>query len=238
MVRSRIAALLFRSAGFLLILSGLLSMLGILSGNLRPSTLMFYTGQSNLLALILFGLLIFFTVKDLAAKGPSGSAGYLARFEMICSVNLLLTLAVYWIMLAPGISGLEDGSYSFWNFENLAVHLITPLLCITDYILFTPSGHLKYRDVYLVTVFPFIYMAFSSIAGLAGYVYWNGSDGLPVRFPYFFYDFDRIGTKSIVYIGILVIFFLALSHGLYLFDKKIKKPVIYPGNIKKSGSHP
>ena len=225
MVRNRITALIFRSISFTLILTGLMSMLGITSGRLSLSVLMFYTGQSNLLALILFGLLITLTIKGVSENGTSGSAGYLARFEMICAVDLLLTLVVFWVMLAPGISGSGKGSYSLWTYENMAVHLITPLLCLADYILFSKPGHLKYRDVYLVTVFPFAYMVFSSAAGLAGYVYWTGSDGLPVRFPYFFYDFDRIGAASILYIGILTIFFIAVSHGLYFIDKKIRKPV-------------
>jgi hypothetical protein len=28
------------------------------------------------------------------------------------------------------------------------------------------------------------------------------------------------------YIGVLIVFFLLLSHGLYLFDKKVRKPSI------------
>jgi len=46
-----------------------------------------------------------------------------------------------------------------------------------------------------------------------------------VRFPYFFYDFDRIGAVSLVYIGALLVFFLMLGHIFYLFDRKIRKKV-------------
>ena len=37
------------------------------------------------------------------------------------------------------------------------------------------------------------------------------------------YDFDRIGIKAFSYIGALIVFFLLISHGFYIFDAKIRK---------------
>jgi len=113
--------------------------------------------------------------------------------------------------------------YSLWSFDNLAVHAITPLLCLLDYILFTQPRHLKYQDVYYVCIFPLAYLVGTSIAGLSGYIYFVSQvDGLPVRFPYFFYDFDRIGMVSLAYIGAMIVFFLLVGHGLYYIDRKRK----------------
>ncbi|MFV0412409.1 MAG: Pr6Pr family membrane protein, partial [Oscillospiraceae bacterium] len=102
----------------------------------------------------------------------------------------------------------------------------TPLLCMADYVLFTESGHLRYADVWAVLIFPLFYVAFSSAAGFLGYVYRVRENGVPVRFPYFFIDYDQVGVFAFAYIGGLVAFFLLLSHLLYFLDKKVKKPVL------------
>ena len=223
MIKDRRFALIFRTAALLFAVAGFLAMLGIFDGGPWRGILAYYTMQSNILAIILFGMLTVRTAMGLR-EGRRGSAGYFARFEMICTVDILLTFVVYWVMLAPMMFTMGE-DYPMWAFDNLAVHGVTPLLCLLDYILFTQPRHLKYRDLYLVSTFPLAYVALTSLAGLLGYVYHvSQADGLPVRFPYFFYDFDRIGLFSFVYIGALLIFFLLVGHVFYLFDRKIRKP--------------
>jgi len=222
MIKDRRAALIFRVACLLFTGAGLLAMLGVFDGGFWPRTLVFYTMQSNILALVLFAMLTVRTVMGLRG-GRRGNAGYFARFEMICTIDILLTFVVYWVMLAPTLFTMVE-EYSLWTFDNIAVHGVTPLLCLLDYILFTQPRHLKYRDLYLVSVFPLAYVAVTSLAGLLGYVYFvSQADGLPVRFPYFFYDFDRIGFVSFLYIAALLVFFLLIGHVFYLFDRKIRK---------------
>jgi hypothetical protein len=134
-------------------------------------------------------------------------------------------MLVFWVLLAP-VTG--DG-FPLFTFDNLSVHLLAPLFCLTDYILFTESGHLKYRDVYAILIFPFLYLAFTSAAGFTGYVFRVSTvDGRPVRFPYFFYDYDEVGLKAFLYIGVLVLIFLLFAHVFYWLDKKLKKPLLYP----------
>ena len=184
---------------------------------------MYYTIHSNLLGFILFVLLIYATIKYYKKNGLHGEVGYHARFEIVCVIDLLLTFGVYWIMLVPQTFSMDENA-SLWTFKNLAVHLVTPLLCLIDYILFTPSGHLQYKDVYYVLIYPLFYVVFSSVVGFLGYVYRITATGRPVRFPYFFYDFDEIGLQSLLYIAILAIIFLLISHIFYWIDKKVKKP--------------
>jgi hypothetical protein len=228
MIHNRVVALAFRIGCFALILLGLMVELDVFHGGMPLSAFMYYTNQSNLLALILFALLICRTAKGLRQDGPLGKTGYFARFEMVCVVDLLLTLVVFWVMLVPFV----PDDFPLWTFANLSVHLIAPLLCLIDYILFTDARHLKYRDVYLVVIYPLCYVAFSSAAGLLGYVYrQSAEDGAPVRFPYFFFDFDRVGAMSLLYIGALLVFFLLLSHGLYLLDRRVRKPS-FPRNLR------
>jgi hypothetical protein len=210
---------LFRVLSLLLAVAGFLAMLGIFGGNFWPRTLAFYTMQSNILAIILFGMLAVRTAGGLR-ECIKGEAGYFARFEMVVTINILLTFVVYWVLLAPTLFTIVE-EFSLWTFDNLAVHAITPLLCLADYVLFTQPRHLKYRDIYCVCIFPLAYLIGSSIAGLLGYVYFISlSDGLPVRFPYFFYDFDRIGLTALAYIGALIVFFLIIGHVFYALDRK------------------
>ena len=243
MIRDKRIALVFRAASFLFALIGLLSMMGVFRGVIYSGILVYYTMQSNILGIVLFAMLTVRTAAGLrndkssnpelpgGKNGDAGlsdsrniGAGYFSRFEMVCAIDIMLTFVVFWVLLAPMMFTMV-AEYNLWSFDNLAVHGVTPLLCLIDYILFTQPRHLKYRDVYYVIIYPLVYLAGTSLAGLFGYVYSvSPVDGKPVRFPYFFYDFDRLGIAAIAYIGALVIFFLIIAHGFYLVDTKLRKP--------------
>jgi len=219
MIKNKVIALVFRAASLLFAVVGLLTETGVFRGSFRPGVLVYYTIQSNLLVIALFVLLTVRTAAGLR-EDRTGNAGYFARFEMICAIDIMLTFVVYWTLLAPSLPATEGG-YSLWSFGNFAVHGVTPLLCLLDYILFTQARHLKYRDVYYVCIFPFVYLTATSLAGLLGYVYSiSPADGKPVRFPYFFYDFDRLGIVSFAFIGGLFLFLILAGHGVYLADKR------------------
>ena len=216
MIKSKKIALVYRSAALIIATAGLLDLLGVFQGAFYINILYYYTAQSNIMAIILFAMLTVKTIYGIRSNNEN-SAYYLPRFSMICSINVLLTFVVFWILLVPQLAGILP----LWTFSNLTVHAITPLLCLIDYILFAESGRLKYRDVYYVTIFPICYLAASSIAGLAGHIYGiSPTDGAPIRFPYFFYDFDRIGLMAFAYIAGIVVFFLIIGHLFYYIDKK------------------
>ena len=215
MVKSKKVALLYRIASLLIATAGLLDLLGVFQGNFYTGVLYYYTAQSNIMAIVLFIMLTVRTITGLH-KGNEKSAGYFPRFSMICSIDILLTFIVFWVLLVPQLAG----TFPLWTFSNLAVHAITPLLCLFDYILFAEPRRLKYRDVYYVTIFPICYVVISSIIGLAGHVYGIAADGLPVRFPYFFFDFDRLGMLSLAYIGGIIVFFLVISHIFYYLSHR------------------
>jgi len=219
-------------------------MTGVFSESLNLGTLMFYTLQSNILVIVLFVMLTIRTflryresIKTTEYNGNNNihhknipdeagiktdNVGYYTRFEMVCSINIMLTFLVYWIMLAPMLFTMTD-EFPMWTYANLSVHGFAPILCLLDYILFTKRGHIKYRDVYAVCIFPLTYLIGTSIAGLLGYVYFiSADDGLPIRFPYFFYDFDRIGMLAFAYIGALFVFLLIIGHVYYWVDKRKK----------------
>ena len=210
-------ALIFRITSLIIAAAGLLDLLGVFQGRFYSGVLYYYTAQSNILAIVLFGMLSVRTLTGFR-KDNEKNACYFPRFSMICTIDVLLTFIVFWILLVPQLAG----TFPLWTFSNLAVHAFTPLLCLVDYILFAEPRRLKYRDVYYVTIFPLCYVVISSIIGLSGHIYGIASDGLPVRFPYFFFDFDRLGLMSLAYIGGIVLFILIISHFFYYFSHRKK----------------
>jgi hypothetical protein len=222
MVKDKRFALVFRAVTLIFVIIGILSMIGVFRGTVYTGIFAYYTIQSNILAVVLFSMLTVRTIVTFRNEHVR-HAGYFSRFEMVCVIDIMLTFFVYWTLLAPNLFKMTE-EYSLWSFDNLAVHGITPLLCLADYILFSQPRHLKYRDVYCVIIYPLVYLALTSLAGLLGYIYQiSPIDGAPVRFPYFFYDFDRIGAMSLIYTGALVVLFLIIAHCFYLFDTKIRK---------------
>ena len=221
MIKSAKIAFIIRVVSLLIAVFGLLSMMGVFENRFLTRSLMYYTIQSNILGIVLFTMLCIRTLREVL-KPKQGNVSFFPRFEMVCVLNIFLTFIVYWLLLFPAHYE-AVGSTGIWSFGNLAVHGITPLLCLLDYILFTQPRHLKYRDIYYVCIFPVSYLIITSTAGLLGYIYSVSSvDDLPVRFPYFFFDFDRIGVFSLVYIGSIVVFFLILGHIMYYIDIKIR----------------
>ena len=226
MIKNKLFALAFRLCAFVFATIGMLKQIGMFDGIMSLRPFMFYTIQSNLLAIILFAFLSVRTGMSLR-EGMRGSSGWHARLGMVCAVDLLVTLVVFWVLLVPEV----PASY-LWTFDNIAVHTVTPLLCLFDFILFSEPRKLKYRDVYYVCIYPLVYVVFTTIAGLAGYVYYFSStfssptssyvEITPVRFPYFFLDFDRLGLMAFAYIGAILVFFLILSHAIFFIDRKFR----------------
>jgi hypothetical protein len=222
MKQNRVIALIFRFMCFMLSFIVLSEHLGIFQGRIDTELLLYYTVQSNMLAIILFAMLTVRTALGLR-EGKTGKVGYFARFEMVCAVDLFFTFFVYWVMLAPR-NFTMDGNNTIFTFTNIVIHGVTPLLCLLDYLLFAEPKHLKYKDVYAVIIYPILYVAFASVVGFSGHVHHISEvDHVPVRFAYFFFDYDRIGALSVIYILAVLVFLLILSHGMYLIDKKVRK---------------
>lgn len=216
MIKNKKFALVFRLSAFITITVGLINQLGVFHGVIGFNSFIYYTVQSNFLAFIMFAVLIF---------RPS------PRFEMVCVANILVTLIVFWVVLAPTVP-----NWYLLTYDNFSVHLIAPLLCLANYILFSEKGRLKYRDIYLTCIFPLFYLAFVYAAGFAGYDYGMRlivleelgdylvrGDWVPRRAPYFFLDFGEVGLFALAYIGGIVAFVLMLGHGFYFIDRKLQK---------------
>ncbi len=189
MIQNRQIALIFRICAAAFALFGWLWAMDCFTGSFDFGRLMKFTHQSNVLAIVMFIVLVILTCRNKKNNGVV----YLPLFQLVCVVSLLLTMVVYWALLASTESNI-------YNFGNFAVHLFNPLLVIIDYMLFMVPGKIKYRYVYLTLLYPVFYLLLTTAAGFAGYIYQlNDTDGLPEHFPYFFLDFDRLGVAIFIY---------------------------------------
>jgi hypothetical protein len=220
MLRGKNISLYFRVFALIFIIIGLLFHLHVFYGTFRPSQLMYYTLQSNVLAVILFIVLIYSNSKAIKEKNEEKES--VTRFEMVCVIDLLLTFFVYWIMLAP--KEFERGD-NLLRFANLAVHFFTPIFCIADYFIFAATKKSKYKGVYYALIFPLSYVLYSSIAGLCGYTYGTARDGSPKHYPYFFMDYDRTGSASFLYIVMVAVILILIGHIVYYASKKVRTSV-------------
>lgn len=211
MIHDRRFAFIFRLFAFIFTLSGVLDALGAFQGGIKPERFLFYTILSNALGVILFLVLAIKTGREWKGKGAFGSSGYYPSFELVCVVDLLLTLLVYWIVLVPVNFTMYDG-FTPWRLNNIVVHLITPLLCLIDYILFVDSRSLKYKYTYGVVIFPLAYVLIVPRLTSANL--------------YYFLDYSKFGSKVFLIIFGVAIFLLILAHIFYFLNQKVQKPVI------------
>ncbi len=74
------------------------------------------------------------------------------------------------------------------------------------------------------------------IAGFSGFVYRyegvvssalrSSVELVPVRFPYFFLDFDQLGAAVFLYVLGMLAFFLLLGHIIYFLDRRRVRPPV------------
>jgi hypothetical protein len=138
---------------------------------------------------------------------------------MVVALAIFVTMVIYWAILVPA-SGPGGGLRRFLVLNNLAVHLITPLLMLADYFLFTKRGLLKKYDPLLGTIIPYIYLLEVLPLGLTRTARYD-SLGNNSYYPYIFLDIDRFGARVILILAGITLFFLAIAFVWRRFDDKL-----------------
>ena len=139
---------------------------------------------------------------------------------MVLAVDILLTLSVYWCLLAPRLFSMGS-DFPMFSYGNFAVHTFTPLLMIFDYLFFNKRRVCKFKHVFLVLVLPFAYAIFAIVLGLYGYVFSvDKTTGREIHYPYFFLDIDLLGPLVIALILALTAVLIGIGSLCYLLDQK------------------
>lgn len=149
------------------------------AGFMNTGVLRYYTIQSNILVLLVTLVSAAASARELASKRAPGGAFYRGlRFATATAITL--TFCVFWLMLT--------GGYSFanlMNFPNLAVHGITPILFVIDFLFFDRAERMKMKEIFPSCIAPVLYFAFSLI-------YAEVARPAPL-YPYWFIDLTQIG---------------------------------------------
>jgi hypothetical protein len=220
--RNKVFVLLFRACSFLFALWGIMAIAGIFRNAFNPVTLLAYTIQSNILTALFFGILLARTLFCIFGGGRGSASferpyGFFPRLSALVTFAIFVTMLIFWFVLAPSLT---RNIRSLLALDNLAVHLITPLLMLADYLLFTERGRLKKYDPLACAIIPYLYMAEAMTLGLTRSVRYD-SLGIHSYYPYMFLDIDRFGLWVILMVAALTLFFLGIAFFWRRLDKKL-----------------
>jgi hypothetical protein len=211
--------IVYRALALTVALLGLFDITGLIRGKFIPVILLAYTIQSNILVAVLMGVLLFLTIKA-KPTGENKQFGFYPRISAFVALAIFVTMLVFWVLLVPSF---ENTTFlSLMRFDNLAVHLITPLLMLGDYLMFTKRGLLRAKDLLLCTIIPYCYLVEALTLGLTKAVHY-GAIGIKSHYPYFFLDIDQQGGAVFLYVMGLTAFFIGLFYLWFLVDRRFGK---------------
>jgi hypothetical protein len=218
LVNNRFFAIVYRGITAVLTLLAVLHTFGVFAGTLKGELLLYYTVETNLLALVCSAILLYKTAAKWKREGQIGSSSFYERFSAISATAIFLTMIGYWVFLAP-LMGI--GNFACFN---LQLHLFTPLLIIGDFFLFAQKGKLKPKDPFYFCLAPIYYFIQATAIGFLTDITYQFDEGMSVsRFPYFFVDYDKVGWMVAVYVLIIAIFFTSSAYGLYRLDQYLAR---------------
>ena len=189
---------------------------GLPAGAFRPSMLLYFTIQSNVLCLVSF-LMGAWRCGHYLAQGAQGEcppANMLWKGAAIMAITT--TLLIYWLVLAKVDFQMEAAINPL---NNLTVHLFTPVLMLLDWLLFDRKGLLRRRHPLQWALVPVLYYAFTLVASALGARYMDEA-----RYPYFFIDPDVVGWGQVALnVALVAAGFIGLGYLLLGLDALLRR---------------
>ena len=211
-VADRRVALTFRVIAALVIALGITRLFGIGDPPISPSSLLFYTMQSNILCFMWMVLLIVRTVKDLRRDGRKGWSTPSPRFGGAVMQAITVTMLIYLVVLLPQ----SEPGYVPFTLTDTLVHVVTPVLLIIDWALFSPKGRFRGWDPLVWAALPYLYLLFAFGWGALGGEFSPGKS-----FPYPFMDIGSLGLSGVaLWIVALTVALIAVGY-LYLLADRV-----------------
>lgn len=189
---------------------------------LMIDVLMYFTVQSNIIVVILSGIFLFLELYKIKTKRNLVNQTLL-KIKYALTVAITLTLIIFFSIIAP-----FTPVWFAFNAESIMMHLIVPILTVTDFFLFDFDVKLTNKTAPFYTViFPFCYFIYTVI-----FIYFNFTFfGSPA--PYYFLDyrmlgwftFSQNGPGTFYWIIFLMSFILGLSY-LYKYLIHLRKKAV------------
>lgn len=219
MRNNRIIATIYRLGFAILGLVGLLLNTKMFTAEFNVTSLLYYTTQSNFLAILLLIYLGVKTIIDLKRNGVKGSSSYAPNLTFIMMIDIVLTFVVFWVVLAPVMIGT---SFNLFSFSNLSVHTFIPLAIVGDYFIFNKDKKISLRHANYVLIYPLFYSSCAFVLGAFKVLKYYTFD-IPMEpsyFPYFFMDFYVYGWYVILFVLGIASFLFTISHLSYYYIHK------------------
>ncbi|MDR1034281.1 MAG: Pr6Pr family membrane protein [Bifidobacteriaceae bacterium] len=172
------------------------------------SILSYYTILSNILVIVFFAWLLFYTV--VARQLDTPRPFYTVKGAV--TVAITLTFLVFHFMLRPTMFTM--GSADYVNSPaNVLVHYVVPLMTIADWLLFDKKGNFKKLDPIKWLLIPLTYLVFALIR--AQFI----PIGTQSRYPYFFIDLDQLGVAQVALnVVSIAVGLVILGYVIYFID--------------------
>lgn len=186
----RPAALAFRVVAVVLVATGVIRLLDLFTPDPSWRTMLYFTAVTNVIVLAWLTVVMLATLRDLVRRGPRGVTNPSPEIHGAVLMAVTVVMLVYTVVLVPQLT--EDPSYQAYTLTDSLVHVVTPVLVVLDWLLFTPKGRMRWRDPFLWAILPLGYLAFAFVFGAFGGEFEPG-----VTFPYPFMDVATLGVGGV-----------------------------------------
>lgn len=167
----------------------------------------YYTVLSNAVVLIYFVCSFAWGVNQM--RLGTKKITWAPRIQGAVTFTITVTFLIYMFLLAPA----DIANGKFWNFHNMAVHYIVPIMAIVDWFVFGMRGRLSITDPLRWLGIPIVYFAFILIrAPLFGNI---GPLGTP--YPYGFIDAQKYGWMHVGTNAVFILVALLILGYLFYF---------------------
>ena len=233
-IKNRLIAIVFRTIGIAFCILGIISVTFI-TGSFSGSVFLYYTVMSNIAVMLFLIVALGNTIHDLVKHGIHGETSRFPLLSFIVTVDITLTMMVYWCILAP--TSFSMGGTSFLlSYQNIVVHTVVPIFMILEFLLFTKRRALKKREAPLVLIFPYAYLIMAIILGVTG-EFFVSVTGVAERFPYDFLDVYVHGWLVLVYVAGISFGMMAFAFGYYLIDRFASRKEVSIYCVSKKGTN-
>ncbi len=188
------------------------------SGFMNSDTFLYYTVQSNILAMITAAVALIFEIRRIEGHAIPAPVHFL---RYISAIAIALTYLVFSVMLTPVMVRAGNIAY-LTSAGNLLVHKVVPICAMLDWFLFGSARKFKRRCAVCGMIPAILYVCFVFICVASGITF-SGN-----IVPYFFLDFKTYGWLGIGNGGIGVVYWILILAGLlialgFLFRRLCRK---------------
>ncbi len=175
-------------------------------GFMNTGTFLYYTVQSNILAMLTAAVVLVFELRRKNGQELPKAVEFLRLFSTIA---ITLTFLVFSLMLTPQLIMEGNGKY-LTSPGNLCVHNLVPICAILDWCFFGSAKKLPKLSAYCGIVPALAYICFAYTCVALG-IKFSGN-----TVPYFFLDYQVYGWFTIGNGGIGVIYWIIILAGLLI----------------------